>query len=100
MFKILNGYENINTSIFFALKTNRRTRGHVTSDVSEATVLIRFQKVTIFTEDNKLMEQNNCVNASSMNMFKNQNGKYLILTGTASQQELMFVMHNLNVVID
>ena len=28
VFKILNGYENIDTSMFFSVKEERRTRGH------------------------------------------------------------------------
>ena len=28
MFKILNGYENIDNAMFFSVKEERRTRGH------------------------------------------------------------------------
>ena len=28
MFKILNGYENIDKNMFFSVKDGRRTRGH------------------------------------------------------------------------
>ena len=28
VFKILNGYENIDRNVFFSLKKHRRTRGH------------------------------------------------------------------------
>ena len=72
VFKILNGSENIYRNILFSLKEDR-TRGHVD------------QKVLVLTEtwDNKLMEQiifahcTDCVNASSVNMFKNKIDKYL-----------------------
>ena len=50
--KILNGYENIDRSIFLSLKQNSRNRGH------EVTlVYIGYQEVLVLIQDNKLMEQ-------------------------------------------
>ena len=38
VFKILNGYENIDRNIFFTVKEERRTRGHVVSYISKEAV--------------------------------------------------------------
>ena len=38
VFKILNGYENIDRNIFFTVKEERRTRGHGVSYISKEAV--------------------------------------------------------------
>ena len=55
VFKIVNGYEDVDRNTFFKLKEGSRTRGHKTA--------------------------NDCVNASSVNMFKNIIDRYLIRVG-------------------
>ena len=71
VFKILNGYENIDRNIFFSLKKDNRTRGHEVTLVKDQCRLdIRkysFSQRTI-NEWNKL--STDCVTASSVNMFK------------------------------
>ena len=73
VFKILNGYENIDRNMFFSLKKDSRTRGHEVKLVKDQCRLdIRkhsFSQRTI-NEWNKL--STDCVTASSMNMFKNK----------------------------
>ena len=79
--KILNGYENVDTDIVFSLKKDR-TRGHEISLVKDQCRLdIRkcsFSQKTI-NEWNRLSAE--CVNASSVNMFKNKIDKYLRRAG-------------------
>ena len=71
VFKILNGYENIDRNMFFSLKKDSRTRGHEVKLVKDQCRLdIRkhsFSQRTI-NEWNKL--STDCVTASSVNMFK------------------------------
>ena len=66
MFKILNGYENIDRNIFFSLKKDNRTRGHEVALVKDQCGLdIRkysFSPRTI-NEYNKL--SSDCVTVSS-----------------------------------
>ena len=38
VFKILNGYENIDRNIFFSLKKDSRTRGHEVMFISKGSV--------------------------------------------------------------
>ena len=70
VFKILNGYENIDRNMFFSLKKDSRTRGHEVKLVKDQCRLdIRkhsFSQRTI-NEWNKL--STDCVTASSVNMF-------------------------------
>ena len=47
VFKILNGYENIDRNVFFSLKKDSRTRGN---EVSKGSVYIGYQEVLILTE--------------------------------------------------
>ena len=72
-FKILNGYENIDTNIFFSLMKDNRTREHEITLVKDQYRLdIRkysFSQRTI-NERNKLSTY--CVTSSSVNMFKNK----------------------------
>ena len=73
VFKILNGYENIDKNIFFSPKKGSRTRRHEVTSVNDQCRLdIRkysFSQRTI-NEWNKL--STDCVTASSLNMFKNK----------------------------
>ena len=82
VFKILNGCENIDRNMFFSLKKDSRTRGHVVKLVKDQCRLdIRkhsFSQRTI-NEWNKL--STDCVTASSVNMFKNKVDTYLRSAG-------------------
>ena len=82
VFKILNGYENIDRNMFFSLKMDSRTRGHEVKLVKDQCRLdIRkhsFSQRTI-NEWNKL--STDCVTASSVNMFKNKVDTYLRRAG-------------------
>ena len=73
MFKIVNGYVDIDRNMFFKLKECSRTRGHKAALVKEQFRLdIRKYSFSqrVINEWNKL--SNDCVNASSVNMFKNR----------------------------
>ena len=82
VFKILNGYENIDRNMFFSLKKDSRTRGHQVKLVKDQCRLdIRkhsFSQRTI-NEWNKL--STDCVTASSVNMFKNKVDTYIRRAG-------------------
>ena len=82
VFKILNGYGNIDRNMFFSLKKDSRTRGHEVKLVKDQCRLdIRkhsFSQRTI-NEWNKL--STDCVTASSVNMFKNKVDTYLRRAG-------------------
>ena len=75
VFKRLNGYEDVDRNMFFKLKEGSRTRGH---KVKEQCRLYSFSH-RVINEWNKL--PNDCVNASSVNMFKNRIDRYLIRAG-------------------
>ena len=71
VFKILNGYENIDRNIFFTVK-EERTRGHgVTLAKKQCRLDIR--------KWNRLSAD--CVGASSVNIFKNKIDIYLRRAG-------------------
>ena len=78
VFKILNGYENIDRHMLFSLKKDSGTRGHEVKLVKDQCRLdIRkysFSQRTI-NEWNKL--STDCITTSSMNMFKNKLDTYL-----------------------
>ena len=82
VFKILNGYENIDRNMFFSLKKDSRTRGHEVKLVKvQCRLDIRkhsFSQRTV-NEWNKL--STDCVTASSVNMFKNKVDTYLRRAG-------------------
>ena len=82
VFKILNGYENIDRNMFFSLKKDSRTRGHEVKLVKDQCRLdIRkhsFSQRTI-NEWDKL--STDCVTASSVNMYKNKVDTYLRRAG-------------------
>ena len=73
VFKIVNGYEDVDRNMFFKLKEGSRTRGHKAALVKEQCRLdmknYSFSQ-RVINEWNKL--PNDCVNASSVNMFKNR----------------------------
>ena len=82
VFKIVNGYEDVNRNMFFKLKEGSRTRGHKAALVKEQCRLdMRKYSFSqrVINEWNKL--PNDCVNASSVNMFKNRIDRYLIRAG-------------------
>ena len=82
MFKIVNGYEDVDRNISFKLKEGSRTRGHNAALVKEQCRLdmrkYSFSQKVI-NEWNKLPKD--CVNASSVNIFKNRIDIYLIREG-------------------
>ena len=82
VFKIVNGYEDVDRNMFFKLKEGSRTRGHKAALVKEQCRLdMRKYSFSqrVINEWNKL--PNNCVNASSVNVFKNRIDRYLIRVG-------------------
>ena len=72
VFKILNGYGNIDSNIFFEIKESKITRGHNFTLVKKQSRLdirkFSFSQRTINVW-NKLSAE--CVHASSVNVFKN-----------------------------
>ena len=73
VFKIVNGYEDVDRNMFFKLKEGSRTRGHKAALVKEQCMLdMRKYSFSqrVINEWNKL--PNDCVNSSSVNMFKNR----------------------------
>ena len=82
VFKILNGYENIDRNIFFTIKEERRTRGHGVTLAKKQCRLdsrqISFSQRTV-NEWNRLSAD--CVGASSVNIFKHKIDIYLSRAG-------------------
>ena len=81
VFKIVNGYEDVDRNMFFKLE-GCRIRGHKAALVKEQCRLdMRKYSFSqrVINEWNKL--PNDCVNASSVNMFKNRIDRYLIRAG-------------------
>ena len=82
VFKILNGYENIDRNIFFTVKEERRTRGHGVTLAKKQCRLdsgkFSFSLRTV-NEWNRLSAD--CVGASSVNIFKNKIDIYLRRAG-------------------
>ena len=82
VFKILNGYENIDSNIFFEIKESKITRGHNYTLVKKQSRLdvrkYSFSQRTINVWNNLSTD---CVQASSVNMFKNKIDKYLAKAG-------------------
>ena len=78
--KIVIGYEDVDRNMFF--KEGSRTRGHKAALVTELCRL-HIKKYSfsqrVINEWNKL--PNDCVNASSVNMFKNRIDRYFIRVG-------------------
>ena len=81
VFKILNGYENIDYNIFFLeIKESNITRGHNCKLVKKQSILdvrnYSFSQRTINVWNNLSTDR---VLASSVNMFKNKIDKYLVI---------------------
>ena len=84
MFKIVNGYEDVDMNMFFNLKEDSRTRRHEAALVKEQCRLdMRKYSFSqrVINEWNKL--QTDCVNASNVNMFKKRSDIYMIRAGYA-----------------
>ena len=85
LFKIENGYEDVDRNMFFKLKEGSRTRVHKAALVKEQCRL-NMRKYSfsqrVINEWNKL--PNDCVNASSVNMFKNNTFRMAIFLNIAS----------------
>ena len=82
VFKILNGYENIDRNIFFTVKEERRPRGHgVTLAKKQYRLDIGKYSFSqrIVNEWNRLSAD--CVGASCVNTFKNKIDIYLRRAG-------------------
>ena len=80
VFNILNGYENIDSNIFFLeIKESKITRGHNYMLVKKQSRLdvrkYSFSQRTINVWNNLSTD---CVHASSVNMFTNKIDKYLV----------------------
>ena len=82
VFKILNGYEGIDSNIFFEVKESKMTRGHNYTLVRGRSGLdvgkYSFSQRTINVWNNLSTD---CVQAGSVNMFKNKIDKYLVKAG-------------------
>ena len=79
VFKILNGYENIDSNIFFEIKESKITRGHNYTLVKKQSRL----NVRKFSFSQRTINvwkylSTDCVHASSVNRFKNKIDKYLV----------------------
>ena len=88
--KILNVYEDVDRNMFFKLKEGSRTRGHKAALVKEQCRLdMRKYSFSqrVINEWNKL--PNDCVYASSVNMFKNRIDRYLIRAGYTQMRKLL-----------
>ena len=83
VFKILNGYENIDKNIFFSVKEERRTRGY--GIITLAKKQCRLDIITFSFSQRTVNKWNRLladyVGASSVNMFKNKIGMYLRRAG-------------------
>ena len=90
MFKIVNGYEDVDRNMFFKLKEGSRTRGHKAALIKEQCRLdVRKYSFSqrVINEWNKL--PNDCVNASSVNMFKNRIDRYPMVSLSTCHLELV-----------
>ena len=80
MFKIVNVYVDVDRNMFFKLKEGSRIRGHKAALAKEqCSLYMRKYSFSQINEWNKLPTV--CVNASSMNMFKNRIYIYLMRAG-------------------
>ena len=81
VFKIMNGYENIDRNIFFPVKEERTRRHGVTLTMKQCRLdiitLSFYQRIV--NEWNRLSAD--CVGASSVNIFKNKIDVYLRRAG-------------------
>ena len=81
VFKIMHGYEELNKDMFFRIKNDSITRGHSIALVKSHSRL-DIRKYTfsqrVVNGWNKLPEE--CINATSVNMFKNKIDQYFLKT--------------------
>ena len=96
----MNCYEDVDRNMFFKLKEGSRTRGHKAALVKEQCRLdMRNYSFSqrVINEWNKL--PNDCVNASSVNMFKNRIDRYLIRAYLFLMQMLDYIVlgHNVSI---
>ena len=75
VFKIVNGYEDVDRNMFFKLKEGSRTRGHKAALVKEQ---CRLDMRKYSFSQRVINEWNKLPNASSVNMFKNRIDRYMI----------------------
>ena len=73
MFKILNGYENIDRNFVFSVKEERRTIGHEAT-LAKKQCKLDIRKVSFSQQQKTVNEWNiilsaDCVGASSVNIF-------------------------------
>ena len=81
VFKIVNGYEDIDINMLFKLKEGSRTRGHKAALVKEQCRL-DMRKYSFVTEGDKCNKPSHCcVNAGSLNIIKTKIDRYLIRAG-------------------
>ena len=82
VFKILNGYENIDCNIFFEIKESKINRGHNFTLVKKQSRL-DVRKFSISQRTINVWNQLSAegVQASSVNMFKNRIDKCLVKAG-------------------
>ena len=82
MFKILNGYDNIDSNMFFEIKESKITRWHNFTLVKKQSRLdarqFSFSQRTINVWNTLSAE---CVHASGVTMLKNRRYKYLVMAG-------------------
>ena len=90
VFKTVNGYEDVDRNMFFKFKEGSRTRGNKAALVKEQCRL-DMRKYSFSQREihkwNKL--PNDCVNASSVNMFKNRIDRYMIRAGYTQMIKLL-----------
>ena len=87
VFKIMQGYEGLNKDMFFKIKNNSRTRGHSLASVkchSRLDIRKYTFSLRVVNDWNRLPEE--CVNATSVNMFKNIIDQYFLKTSYSSYQ--------------
>ena len=80
VFKILNGYEDIDSNLFFKLEEDSMTRGHKAALVKPYCRLYIKRKLS-FSQRTITDWNHDCVNSSSANMFKNKIDNYLARAG-------------------
>ena len=76
-----HGYEGLNKDMFFSIKNDSRTRGHSLALVkchSRLDIRKYMFSQRVVNDWNKLPEE--CINATSINMFKNRIDQYFVKT--------------------
>ena len=79
MFKIVNGYEDVDRNMFFKLKEGSRIKAALVKEQCRLDMRKYSFSQRVINKWNKL--SNDFVNASSVNMFKNIIDSYLIRAG-------------------